>query len=134
MYLNGSATPSTLVFERTVFRNFDFAGHHLTAWAANATVASGCPPVMYRVGDVVTHGPLPTLYRATAASTGTGTAPSSAPAAWSPIARPTDDARVRPGKRYAEQGVRQSPDRNFLSDLGHHSSLVLSESARSSTR
>jgi len=78
------------------------AGHHVTSWAANATVATGSPAVTYRAGDIVTHGPAPTLYRATATSM--GTPPPGA--AWTVIPTPTDDVRVMPGSRYAAYGVR----------------------------
>jgi hypothetical protein len=78
-------------------------GHHLTAWTPNATVVSGSPAVTYRAGDIVTHGPVPTLYRATAEST--GTAPPDAPSAWTALPRPTDDVRVVPGSRYDGLGV-----------------------------
>ena len=76
-------------------------GHHLTAWAPKATVATGSPTVTYHTGDVVTHGAEPLLYRATADTTaeppGTG---------WTLVAKPSDDVRVKPGSTYADYGVR----------------------------
>lgn len=77
------------------------AGHHVTYWAPNATVATGSPAVMYRTGDVVVYGPAWTLYRATADST--NMAPPGA--AWMSIDKPSDDVRVRPGTRYDGYGV-----------------------------
>lgn len=76
-------------------------GHHLTAWAPNATVVAGSPAVTYHAGDVVTRGNEPLLYRATADTTaappGTG---------WIALPAPTDDVRVKPGTAYADYGVR----------------------------
>ncbi|MCW5806464.1 MAG: right-handed parallel beta-helix repeat-containing protein [Deltaproteobacteria bacterium] len=76
------------------------AGHHLTSWAPNATVAPGSPPVTYRAGDVVVHGAAWTLYRATDATANPPPGP-----AWTPLAAPTDDVRVAPGTAYAGLGV-----------------------------
>jgi hypothetical protein len=80
-------------------------GHHLTAWVATATVPDPDRPVTYRVGDIVTHGSVPTLYRATTESTG-GPPPPDAAGAWTALPTPTDDVRVKPGTKYAELGVR----------------------------
>ncbi len=78
------------------------AGHHLTAWAPKATVATGSPTVTYRVGDVVTYGDAPDLYQCTADTT--AGPPSSHPEAWNKLPAPIDDMRVT-GTDYAGYGV-----------------------------
>ncbi len=75
-------------------------GHHLTAWAQNATVVTGSPAVTYHAGDVVTHGPEPLLYRASGDTT---IAPPGA--GWTVLPHPSDDIRVKPGTAYAGFGV-----------------------------
>jgi hypothetical protein len=77
-------------------------GHHLTAWAPNATVVNGSPPVTYHVDDVVTWGDAPDLYRCTAeAAAGP---PDMHPEGWTKLATPVDDLRVV-GPAYAGFGI-----------------------------
>jgi len=76
-------------------------GHHVTFWTATATVPEPDLPVTFHAGDVVTYGPEPMLYRATADTMDVPTG-----AGWSPIARPSDDVRVTPGTKYEGYGVR----------------------------
>jgi hypothetical protein len=80
---------------------WDRPGHHLTAWAPNATVVTGSPAVTYHAGDVVTHGEAPDYFECTADTTsepGTG-------GAWTQLTRPKDDVRVAPASPYAGYGV-----------------------------
>jgi hypothetical protein len=78
------------------------AGHHLTAWAPNATVVSGSPAVTYHPGDVVTYGDAPDLYSCTTDTT--AGPPDQHPEAWTKLAAPVDDMRVK-GATYAGYGV-----------------------------
>jgi hypothetical protein len=82
----------------------DAPGHHLTAWAPNATVNPQSPPVTYHVGDVVTYGAAPDLYKCTADTT--AGPPPAHPEAWSKVSAPVDDVRVAAGSPYASMGVR----------------------------
>ena len=77
-------------------------GHHLTAWAPKATVVTGAPAVTYHIGDVVTYGDAPDLYRCTA-DTAAGPPPDH-PEAWAKLPAPVDDMRVT-GADYAGYGV-----------------------------
>jgi hypothetical protein len=78
------------------------AGHHLTAWAPNATVVTGSPQVTYHAGDVVTYGDAPDLYSCTQDTT--AGPPDQHPEAWSKLPPPVDDVRVK-GTSYAGYGV-----------------------------
>jgi hypothetical protein len=77
-------------------------GHHLTSWAPKATVAAGAPVATFHVGDVVTSGDAPDLYRCTA-DTSAGP-PAEHPESWTKLPAPVDDVRVA-GTEYAGYGV-----------------------------
>jgi hypothetical protein len=78
------------------------AGHHLTSWAAKATVVMSAPAVTFHAGDVVTYGDAPDLYRCTS-DTSAGPPPDHAEA-WTKLPAPVDDVRVA-GTDYAGYGV-----------------------------
>ncbi len=78
------------------------AGHHLTSWAAKATVVAGMPAVTYHAGDVATYGDAPDLYQAKTDTT--AGPPAEHPEAWVKLGVPADDVRVR-GTEYSGVGV-----------------------------
>jgi len=81
----------------------DQPGHHLTAWAPQATVNSASPVVTYHPGDVVTYGAAPDLYQCSADTT--AGPPPDHPEAWTKLPAPVDDVRVAAGSPYAALGV-----------------------------
>jgi hypothetical protein len=85
----GAAVPAV------VFRDAGWPvgdGHHLTSWAPKATVVSDMPAVTYKVGDVVTYGAGPDLYRCTA--NGAAGPPADHPEGWTKLPAPVDDVRA----------------------------------------
>jgi hypothetical protein len=99
---NRNDDPPAIALVNAGSGTWDRPGHHLSSWAANATVIDGSPQISFRMGDVVTFGEAPTLYQCTAPST--TASPPAAP--WSALPTPADDVRTVPGSDDAAMGVR----------------------------
>lgn len=67
-------------------------GHHLTSWAAKATVVTGAPDVTYHAGDVVTYGDAPDIYRCM--TDGAAGPPPAHAEGWTKLPAPRDDVRA----------------------------------------
>jgi hypothetical protein len=66
-------------------------GHHLTSWAAKATVVTAAD-VTYHAGDVVTYGDAPDIYRCT--TDGAAGPPPAHAEGWTKLPAPSDDVRA----------------------------------------